>query len=230
MKTQNYILIALLMCRSLCAEEKKYEKLLNFEGVTVREVQKDSIRIMHKAGFTTIPIEDLPQDIREELGMSMDGVEEHRERAAAEQVEQARKARIVAANKKVLAAAYLHIEYAKVFQVVDGGVLADVTSTWDGTYKEVPQYETKTYRVGNSLSGYRTESREEFTGNKKVKNTNAYNDWLIFVSCDTTGLVDGDKFAGDVWAVGTFSYTTAMGARKTIPKYTADPEEVIINR
>ena len=222
-KALQYLMICGILCSPLRAEEKKYEKLLNYEGVTVRKIEKDGIRIMHKDGAAKIPIEQLPEEVRKELGMSMDGVQEHRDKIAVVQAEAERKARVMAANKKILEASYLRIERATVFQVVEGGILAHVKTTSDGTFREVPTYNS--VRVGNALSGYGTQKVQ--SGSEKVKNTSHYDDWLIFVSCDNKGLVDGSAFGGDVWAAGTFSYATAIGGGKTIPKYTANPEDII---
>ena len=215
------------LCSNVGAEEKKYDKLLDYEGVTVREVAKDKIRIMHNGGIASIPIEDLPAEIREELGMSLEGVAEHREKAAEEEAAAILKARLIAANQKLLKASYMEIVHASVFQVVDGGILAHVSSTSDGTFRQVPTYKTETNRVGTALSGYRNVKRKVFTCNKKEKNIEFHDRWLIFVSCDNNGLVDGKGFAGDVWADGTYSYATAIGGGKTIPKYTANPEDII---
>jgi len=215
---------------AVAAEElKKYDRLLDYENVTVRKVEKDGISIFHKNGAVKIPIEELPEDIRNELGMSMDGVEAYREKtaerereAAHARAQAARKARIVELNKELLKETYLRIERATVFQVVDGGVLAHVSLTSDGTFREVPTY--KTVRVGSALSGYKNQKVK--SGSKKVKNTSFHDDWLIFISCDNSKFVDGSAFAGDVWAAGRYSYTTALGGGKTIPKYTADPDDV----
>ena len=215
-------LILMLASGSLVAEDKNYETLLDYENVIVRKIEKDGIRIIHKNGATKIPIEELPEEVREELGMSMEGVEEHRKKKAAAEAEAAYRAKLMRLNKKLLEASYMRIERATVFQVVDGGVLAHVSSTWDGTYREVPTY--KTVRVGNSLSGYRNQKVK--SGTKKLKNTSHYDDWLIYVSCDNSGFVDGNAFAGDVWQAGRYSYTTAIGGGKTIPKYTANPEDI----
>ena len=150
------------LCSNVGAEEKKYDKLLDYEGVTVREVAKDKIGIMHNGGIASIPIEDLLAEIREELGMSLEGVAEHREKAAEEEAAAILKARLIAANQKLLKASYMEIVHASVFQVVDGGILAYVSSTSDGTFREVPTYKTETNRVGAALSGYRNVKRKVF--------------------------------------------------------------------
>ncbi|MDB4458363.1 hypothetical protein N9133_03215 [Akkermansiaceae bacterium] len=215
-------LISILASAMLLAEDKKYETLLDYEDVTVRKIEKDGIRIMHKNGVTKIPIEELPQEVREELGMSMEGIEEHRKQRAAAEAEAAHRAKLMRLNKELLEASYMRIEQATVFQVVDGGVLAHVSVTWDGTHHEVPTY--KTVRVGNSLSGYRNQKVK--SGTKKFKNTSEYDDWLIYVSCDNSGLVDDSAFSGDVWQAGRYSYTTTTGRGKTISKYTTNPEDI----
>lgn len=227
MKNLTFIAVAAFISSSLGAEENKYDKLLSYEGVTVREVRKDGIRIMHNGGFATIPIENLPENVRKELGMSTDGVEEHRNKIALEKAEEARNAQIAAKNKKILSDAYLHIALGQVLQVVDDGILLHVQSTWDGTHSDKDQYETRSYKTGTALSGYRTVSRKEFIGTKKTKNTRDHDNWLIFVSCNTDNLVDGGLFFGDVWANGKYTYTTALGSRKTIPKYTSNSDDII---
>lgn len=229
MKTLTYAAIISLIVPTISAGEKKYEKLLNYEGVTIREVRRDEVKIMHSGGFATIPIESLPENIRQDLGMSLDGIDEHREKIANEKAEQDRVTRSQAHAQKILADSHLRIESANVLQVVEGGVLVQVYATWDGTYRQEPQYQKRTYKTGTALSGYRTETRKEFTGNKKLKNIRHCRNWTIFIQCDNLKFIDNSKFSGNVWANGTFSYATALGVTKTIPKYTSNPNDIIKN-
>lgn len=61
---------------------KHYPSLLSYANVIVEWVNKDGIHIKHKTGRCDIPIEQLPQEIRTELGMSLDGVAEYRQQVA----------------------------------------------------------------------------------------------------------------------------------------------------
>ena len=64
-------------------------------------------------------------------------------------------------------------------------------------------------------------------GTERIKNTKYHGrKWAIFVSCDNSGFVDDDKFSGDVWEAGRYTYTSADNAAITVPKYTANPEDV----
>jgi len=220
-----YILfIIILIClKPIFAEDIRYDKLLTYERVLVRDIEKDGIVIVHKFGVTKIPIEKIPMDIREELGMSIDGVSEYRDAAAKNKQAAERRARLIKANRALLQSAYMRIQNAEVFQIVDGGVLAYIKTSWDGTFRDEPQY--KTVRTGSSLSGY--QNKKVKTGVKKVKNTKYYSDDLVYISCDNSTFIDGSFFAGDVWVAGRYSYTNTLGARTTIPKLTANPEDII---
>ena len=225
---KKQLLAILCLTLSLSAEPPtEYETLTlttgkKYEGVTISKIEKGGIRIIHNGGARTIPIEDLPEGIRIELGMSMEGVKAHRENQAKARKENVQRARIIEANKKLLKESHLYISSAKAFQIVDGGVLARVSRTWDGKYREIQQY--KKVRTGNALRGYKTVRVKN--GSKKVKAITYHDDWLIYVSCDSSKWVDGTNFSGDVWAAGRYSYTTAIGGGKTIPRYTTNPKEI----
>jgi hypothetical protein len=49
---------------------------------------------------------------------------------------------------------------------------------------------------------------------------------LIFVQCATDGLAEGEDGGWIVWRHGVYSYTSVLGAGKTVPRYTADTHEV----
>lgn len=72
MKKLKCVTILAILCSSLGAEEKKYDKLLDYKEVIVRDVGKDGIRIMHSAGFATIPIESLPAEVKKDLGIAIE--------------------------------------------------------------------------------------------------------------------------------------------------------------
>jgi hypothetical protein len=49
----------------------------------------------------------------------------------------------------------------------------------------------------------------------------------VFLAGDFEGKVDGDLWQGRAWKVGTFSFTTVMGAQRTIPRWTTLREEAL---
>ena len=226
MKILHLFLICCFFATSLGAEVKKFEKLLDYTGVTVRKIEKDGIRIIHSGGVARIPIEKIPEKIRQELGMSMDGIGDFREKEAAAKELAMRKAKIKAANKRVLDSRHIRLISSTVFQVVDGGVLLRLGMKTDGTYRQIPQYETKTSQTGTRLTKRQTTKRRVVTGYKKVLNTQS-DGRLVFLKCDNQNFIDGSGFSGDIWRNGRFSYTNSFGSGKTIPKFTTNPKDII---
>lgn len=49
----------------------------------------------------------------------------------------------------------------------------------------------------------------------------------LFIAGDFSGKVDGDLWEGWAWKIGTFSFTTVMGAKRTIPKWTTLRDDAI---
>jgi hypothetical protein len=66
-----------------------------------------------------------------------------------------------------------------------------------------------------------------YTDGTKEKKKISHMKWPIFVECNTSGRVDGDRFSGHIYRNGTFAYTNTQGARMTIPAYTTDPSKVL---
>lgn len=224
---QLYIFIFLcISAASLSAQVKKFDKLLDYTGVTVLKIEKDGIRIIHSNGVATIPIERIPEEIRQDLGMSLDGIKDFREKKAADRALAMRKAKIKSKNKKLLDEAHVRVVTGRVSQVVTGGILLKLVSTTDGTYEQVPQYETRTQTRGTALSGRKTYTRRVITGYKKHLNLEFHDGRLVFVKCDNESLTDGDIFKGDMWLNGRFSYESVGAGVKTIPQYTTNPKDL----
>ncbi len=205
MKNLHLFSICCFFATSLGAEVKKFEKLLDYTGVTVRKIEKDGIRIIHSGGVARIPIEKIPEKIRQELGMSMDGIGDFREKEAAAKELAMRKAKIKAANKRVLDSRHIRLISSTVFQVVDGGVLLRLGMKTDGTYRQIPQYETKTSQTGTRLTKRQTTKRRVVTGYKKVLNTQS-DGRLVFLKCDNQNFIDGSGFSEIYGETGDFLY------------------------
>lgn len=220
-------LLILTICSNAQEKKLKYEKLLKYEGVTITKITPTKISIIHKAGVTSIPIEDLPKEIRENLGMTSEKAEEQRDLMAkkkAKAMEQAKIERVLQKNRLIFS--------ATVFQVTTGGVLLRDVSYSDGTYEKKTIRTPHKVRSGSGPTGLHPNRRYKYTTKyktsvKSVLKVRTMDSWPIFVECDNTGYVDGADFTSTVYTDGTFAYNNTQGARKTIPAYTTDALKVL---
>lgn len=203
----------------------KYKKLLKYEEVLITKVTPSYISIIHKNGARTIPIEDLPQSIRINLGMSLDSAIIHREKIKQRQKLATQRAKM----KHVLARKRL-IFSGTVFQVTDRGLLLKEVSYTDGSKEEkkIP-YKVRTGGGPNGLNPHRSYKYATRYKSKWVLKVRRLDTWPIFVECDTAGYIDGGSFTGVVYSDGTFSYETIRNARRTIPAYTTNASKVLKN-
>ena len=207
------------------AEDKKmeYEKLLTFEKVKIIKILPSGIRIMHSGGITTIPIENLPDDVRDNLGLNNEKAEEYRKNVAEVNKAKAKKAKMA----QILAKERL-IFMGSVFQVLDGGLLIRGVRYTDGHTKEEKKtaYKVKT---GGPTGLYPNRKYKHITRyrSKWVLKVRSMDTWPIYVECDTAGYVDGSDFTSAVYADGIYDYTNVQRAKKTIPAYTTSPAKML---
>lgn len=218
------LVIILLLNPFSHAQEKilSYEKLLNYEEVVISKVTPSKILIVHKKGAASIAIEDLPESVRGNLGMTPEKAKKHRKLL----VERRKKMALRANIKRTLARNRLYFT-GSVFQVTEGGVLLNEVCFSNGTKEKIKIfYQVKTGGP-TSLSPNRSYRYTTKSKTKWVLKVREMNYWPIFVRCDTTGYVDGSRFSDTVYADGTFSYTSTHDAKKTIPAYTTNTTEVL---
>lgn len=210
----------------------KYDKLLEYEEVTVTSVKPSYIRIMHKNGMTSIPIEKLSKDVRENLGLTLDSADTYRKKISNRLNEQ-RKMAIRKAKIEKVFAKYQYSASGTILQVVNGGLLVrDVylKKTIPIITKEEKKIPYKVQTGGpTKLSPRRprtiyTRYRYEWV---EVKDYGAFTIPLLFIRCETSKYVVDDKFTEEVYEDDTFSYTTILGAAKTITAYTTDASKVL---
>jgi hypothetical protein len=229
--------LATLLVTQVFSEEKRYETLLGYKNVVVKKVLKDGIRVMYSGGFVKIAIEDLPEEVREELGMSMEGVEDYRKQEAAEAAARskqlrarAKKRAVVIDRKKLLTRHRNIIKYGTVRSVAEGGCLIHV----------------KTLMNDIEVEPYRFDDETEIHSESNRPNT------VYFVKCKNDGLIDGyrvnadrskvqttvgiiddymintdiSQFRIEIWPTAkTYSYKTVSGATNTVRAWTTDPSD-----
>ncbi len=200
----------------------KLDTLLDYKQVTITKVEPDGIRIIHESGAARIPYERIPDDLRTKLGMNQEVADAHRDMVKEQQQ------KVAEHNQKQQVLQKSRLFFAgTVFQVTEGGVLLKGVSFSDGTKEEkkIPyQVRTGGPSALHPDARVKTETRYKTEWVLKVR---AFENWPIFVECNTAGYADGDEFSSAVYTNGTYAYTNVQGARKTIPAYTTDPSKVL---
>jgi hypothetical protein len=182
----------------------------SYKNVTIREVTPSGIRIFHESGSATIPYEELPEDLRTKLGgFDPEKAREHREKEnrilrqqdVAMETED-RKAK----QQKQLKGDLEFIDGAKqptriqIKQMDEGGALCVVSYRVKQKFQE---------RIPRPLGGFDVKERERWVWTGYGK------EW-VFVAGVPKNLVDEDTWEGWTLPLGSYVYTTALGARKTV--------------
>jgi len=104
----------------------------------------------------------------------------------------------------------------RIIQVLENGIIAS-GSGFIGP--KLPQeYERKIREKGTGLQAHLTLERT-ITETRMTAPRADIGD-RVFVSMNTAGLVDDDTIEVRIWEDGTYAYTTVMGGRATIKKFT----------
>ena len=211
---------------SFASEEVKrmeYEALLKYKKVKIIKVFPSGIRIMHSSGITTVPIEELPDEVRQNLGLDEEKAKEYREK-----VKEVNKVSATKARMKKTLVNERQIFLATVFQVTKGGVLLRNVKYTDGHTKEEKKIAFKV-KTGGPTGLHPNRKYQYITRYKSkwVLKVRSLNTWPIYVECDTAAYVDGSEFNEVVYANGTYAYTNVQGAGKTIPAYTTDHAKIL---
>lgn len=209
-----------LFSPAFAQEGKKFDKLLEFEDVTIRKVEPDGIRIMHKGGIAKIAIERLPPEVVAELGLNAEDAELHRSNTKVAESE---------AATRQQAADFLKARVTKlsgtILQVKDGGLLLSPASFTTGKTREIKV--PYTIREGGPTTlqpnrkvvvrkGFKTETVPETIVVEVA--------WL---ACDTRPYIDGMKFEKEVYLHGKYRYVGVDGAERTVPSFTTDSAKLL---
>ena len=247
-KTFIATVLAALFVAQVFSEEKRYETLLGYKNVVVKKVWKDGIKIMHSGGFANVDIEDIPENVREDLGMSVEGLKDYREKKSValaarskQLIERSQKQAAISKRKKVLDETEREISDAKVLSVTNEGCLIDMRE-WSVT-AEVPEILNTIKRTGTALTGYRTFKSSKVVGTQKEKKSVFLEEGqtnIVFVKCNTDGLSDGSRIVSggiyvdnriigsrfkSIWPTGTHSYKAVNGSTNTVREFTNDSSD-----
>ena len=189
-----------------------------YTDVVVQRVDPDGISIKHSAGLGKLYFSELPPEIRSKYGYDP---EKHQKYYEAQQRQAAN-----AEMMRTLDSIAVEVE-AKLSQVLDDGSLAYITIidtfVYTNTYTDTYAGSRESY---NPLTGGSTKMPSGSQGSVvRSKVETVYNsremEEPVFIVGISGGYVDGDKWYGKIYPIGTYSYTTVRDAPKKVKKYTA---------
>jgi rhodanese-related sulfurtransferase len=220
MKSVLLCWLALTLCA--LADGEKFPSLKvngkEYTDVIVQAVEPDSLKVMHSAGIAHIPYEDLPDEVKKLFVFDPAKAKKIREEKAKRAADELEKQEL----EKTIHETAIHMA-GKVSQVVENGVLLKNVVYKLNQKQEVTKEEEVVVGLPNGLhpdQGRATATRTT----KEWKNVEGhFGDSWIFVSCDSTNYVDGQTYAGTVWADGTYNYQAVSGARKTVKAFRDQP-------
>ncbi|MCG2658625.1 MAG: hypothetical protein L6437_00055 [Kiritimatiellae bacterium] len=193
-----------------------------YKAAKVTRTTPSTLTIMHKAGVVTVPFSNLPNDIREKYGYDPSKAEAY----ARQKVEGALLARIKVDMKKIS-----HTVAAELSQVLENGSLAYVTEYQTVISTNIiTESSSGGYKTHTDLTGRRYVIRSGSHGSHvraEVQKNIRQSKWdePVFIQGVSRGYVDGDTWTGRIYPIGTYSYTTTIGAPKKIRRYTTDSTE-----
>lgn len=213
-----YIIIGLIFIPMfLYADDITTIKGKTYTDVAVQRVDPDGISIKHSAGLGKLYFSELPPDIQAKYGY--DPIK-HQKYYEAQQRQAAN-----AEMMRTLDAIAIEVE-AKLSQVLEDGALAYITIidtyVYTNTYTDSHYGSKESY---NPLTGGSTIMPSGSQGSVVRSRVETSYDTReveepVFIAGISSGYVDGDKWYGKLYPIGSYSYTTVRDAPKKVKKYT----------
>jgi len=224
------LLAAMLIGGALFAQEIVLPRTLTIEGVTYTDVvyaghDASRVKFRHADGLGSVPIRDLPETLRKQLGYDPKAAFAAEEAATA-----ARKASAQENIRLMALSAARHKQQAldkqveqsgrpivaTIARVMPDGVLVEAHAQTLGTVE-------KTVNAGQMLHPEATKTIREPGWVDVVLSDNP--DGLVFLHTAPGNLVDGGSWRGTAYAMGTTTYRDENGNSHTVPKLTDSKEE-----
>jgi len=173
-----------------------------YKGVVYQSHDAARLKIMHESGVANLAIADLPTEMQTKLGY------DPHEAASAEKALQQQQAQARAEAKRQQLRKQIQekalVVVGTIFQVVEGGILLE-SLTSNEAAKTVP-HEAKKPEVRDFPN--RSIGPGEF----------------VFVMTKQSGLVDGGRYSGAIYPIGTHSFGLDghPGSGRTLPAFSDD--------
>jgi hypothetical protein len=195
-----------------------------YTEVVVQRIEPDGISIKHSAGFGKLYFSELPPETRIKYGYDP---AKHKKYYEMKQRQIAN-----ADTLRTLDSISISVE-ATLSQVLDSGSLAYIqiidTYVITNTYTDTHSGSKVSY---NPLTRGSTKMPSGSQGSVvRSKTDTIYNTREIkepvFILGISSGYVDGDKWHGRLYPIGSYSYTTVQDAPKKVKKYTISRSEAL---
>jgi hypothetical protein len=224
------LLTAVVLCGAALAREIVLPPTLTIDGVSYTDVvytghDASRVKFRHASGIGSIPIRDLPENLRKELGYDPKAAFAAEEAAAAARKasaeENIRLMALAAARRKQQAFDEKveqagRVIVATIVRVLPDGALIEARAQTLGTVEQTVDAgqmlhpgATKTVRVPGLVDIVLSDNPDGF----------------VFLHAAPGNLVDGGSWRGTAYAVGTTTYRDEDGASHTVPKLTDSKEE-----
>ena len=185
-----------------------------YTGVTIERAEPDGIVVATESGIEKISFDILSKELQSKYGYDPQKAAKFNARVQAANYASSSAMRQQAAAKTAIEA-LLNAKPPK-GQIGDLGV-------------HILRVEGKVLQVlsdGMLLANeWENQTLEPYTDDRGVNHSgaNIMNEPL-FVLCPPSKLVDGDRFSGVIYPAGTYTYTSTLGAGKTVRCYAISPQ------
>lgn len=207
------------------AEIDTIPALLGYENVRITNISPDRVSFTHEHGIASLPIEKLPQEIKEKVGLTTEGAEAYRIQLA----EQERKLSAKRAANQLVKENKLEFR-GELFQTLENGIFLKNVSYTDGSKVE----RVETYQVvvdgPSTLTPSRPERRETRERRKWEEKVMRITEWPIYVRTRSMPKFDGNIFTATVYPIGTFTYQNRSNETVSVPAYTTSVDEFLAYR
>ena len=185
-------------------------------------IKVEPSKIIYRTGpsvFDSVKFVDLPDEVQKRFGYNPE------KSAAGEQSEERQRAASMERQRKIIAQSKIEqqarerrakvekakvLVWARVIQRLDDELLVDASRSG---YKELTEFKN-----------FAGKNADEFWKLARATGTILLTDYPR-----VKNVVDGDDFLTVAYAAGTYEYTTVNNSKKTIRKYTCDPDKAILD-
>lgn len=187
-----------------------------YTGITVQNIEPDGIMIKHSAGLGKLYFSELSPELRDKYGYNPEKYRQH-------QKNQQEKAEITRSLKEAEAKS-IQVE-ARLSQVFSEGALAYIKTYQTRTYTETYTESHAGSATHSTLNGGTRTMRSGSQGavvKSRVRTDTIEGDEQddpVFIIGIPSNYSDGGIWRGQLCLLGTYTYTTVLGAEKTVAKY-----------
>lgn len=198
------------------AEPFTFDELLRFKKVIVRKFEPDGLRIRHEQGVCKVTFEELPEDVRQKYGMTLEGAQAYREKVRAISLKHAQ----FNLYQEALKSSKLWVS-GEILQVLPDGILLRFASaeTTKKVAKKVPykvEIDGPTGLHPDRPRRFRTEYKTEWIPESVNLGS------LVFVRCESHSLSEGQAYKADIYPNGSYSYVSVGGGIRVVASYETD--------